>query len=297
LRDPLVLGEGIWMTIISAGRRLELGENLLGGKSQRSEVDYMSNEVTAALVGAGVGIIVGGLANWLIARSNFNREKKAELNIRRKSRLYTPLRRSLMRFKIQLGEEKFPEGFAIEPDDPELRIYHYQHGPNFCIWQEMKNDAREYHVPRIIRKRLDGFTSLLAQYNKAMEKFEKIVGKAWGPLGLSVTGQGDWGEGPYSHVTLGVLSCSVEGIIGFYLYNEKIERSTWEEAAVKLLEEVGDSPYALALRDLLPKIHKQTNELIELFSLEIERVVNMYEARKSRWRLKSDGIRSRREED
>lgn len=260
----------------------------------------MSNEVAAALVGAGVGIVLGGLVTWLIDRSNFNREKKAELNIRRKSRLYTPLRRSLMRFKIQLGEDRFPpDGFKVEPDDPELRIYNYQRGPDFSIWQEMKNDGREYHVPKKMRKQLDNFKSLLAEYNELQERFDKMVSKSWAPLGSAVTGRGDWKEGPFAGVTVGVLSNSVSKIIEFYLIGQgDIEQDKWEEAARTLLEKVGGDSDARRLRELVVKIRIQTTALIDLFSEEIERVVDTYEARKSRWGLRfSDQFRTKRKRD
>lgn len=246
----------------------------------------MSSEVIAALIGVGVGGIVGGLINWLIARSNFNREKRAELNIRRKSNLYSPLRRSLMQFKFQLDKKTYPEGFRIDPDNRELRIYHYVRGPDFTIWQEMKNDAREYHVPDNIKLQLDEFRSLLAEYNDLFNRFDLIVGRVWAPIGQEVSGNKDgWTEGPYPDVTLGLLENSINMITELYLYAQKdIDKSKWENAACLLIEKIGNHPDAVRIRELRTTIHNKTEALIGLFSEEIEKVVNMYEARESIWR-------------
>lgn len=247
----------------------------------------MSNEVIAALIGVVLGAAAAGLINWLIARSNFKREKQAELNIRRKSRLYTPLRRALLRFQAKLNEEPFPTAFKVEPDDPIHRIRHHEGGPDFSIWQEMKYDARLYHLPKTFQERLDGFIDLLRQYNESNRQFAIFCGKAWGPIVTAITDRihEDRGNSPNYIIASRVLANSPEDVADWFKRSDQsIKEDVWEKAGMEMIDKVSDDPDCLKLRELMKQIQHETEFLIIKFSGEIENIVTMYEERIFKWK-------------
>lgn len=146
---------------------------------------------TTAIVAAGsavVGAVAGGLASFKANVALDARRRRARAAIRRKAKVYTPLRAELIALERAMGEnEHFVWGIDTKERDPEWP----QRGPGWRLWPRLTEDGRAAtaasrtivcslnHVEREIsqfEEARQGAFSLLDEVGGAI--YEEIVGEA-----------------------------------------------------------------------------------------------------------------------
>lgn len=136
--------------------------------SSDSEVVVALVGVVAALLGAVVG---GGLSYWGSIALH-KRAQRARAAIRRKAKLYTPLRAQLLELLEHLElRDHYHLPIQTEGDVPQTLLSR----PHFTVWSEMVEDGRSVSVAKSIRDSIERSVLAIDAFNSTLSEVQSIV--------------------------------------------------------------------------------------------------------------------------
>ena len=136
--------------------------------SSDSEVVLALVGVAAALLGAVVG---GGLSYWGSIALH-KRAQRARAAIRRKAKLYTPLRAQLVELLEHLDlPDRYHLPIQREGDVPQT----LQPRPHFTLWSEMVEDGRSVSIAKSIRDSIERSVFAIDAFNSTLSEVQSVV--------------------------------------------------------------------------------------------------------------------------
>src|SRR5437588_3475049 len=137
--------------------------------------------VGAALLGA----VVGGVASFLANDRLERRRRKARAAIRRKAKVYTPVRLELLALREGLPADKHMSGIAVSPP----KLDGFDRGPRVFRWREMKADGRALTAASAqVRLYLDAVDDAIDAFNQGLAEATPVIDARGRALYEEVTG-------------------------------------------------------------------------------------------------------------
>jgi hypothetical protein len=117
-----------------------------------------------------VGSLVGAYGSFRASVSLENRRREARAAIRRKAKLYTPLRQELKlcRERLAEGRQFGPFGVARDPT-PTISP-----PPELLVWRQFVEDGRAMSASKRVRSALDGVEQRADEFNGAMQTTTRV---------------------------------------------------------------------------------------------------------------------------
>jgi hypothetical protein len=114
-----------------------------------------------------LGVAVGGLVSYRVSVALDNRAREARAAIRRKAKLYTPLRREALALASELEDQA--QLFSVRTEDA------FGSAPSFLLWEDMKHDGRAASAAASVRETMDGLTATIQTYNDAVQSADAAL--------------------------------------------------------------------------------------------------------------------------
>lgn len=145
--------------------------------------------VTAGVAASSVvlGALVGGFASYGANVALENRRRKARAAVRRKAKVYTPLRAELRGLREALEKDEHLQ-WKIGRTEPDQRGF--DQGPRFYRWDQLVADGRATtSASQAVRVRIEAVGAAIDGFNRSLEKATEVFSTVGRPLYTDVMGK------------------------------------------------------------------------------------------------------------
>lgn len=239
-------------------------------------VDGLDPQLTVGLVGVAgalLGALVGAFASYWASIALQKRARQARAAIRRKAKLYTPLRAELLQLLDRLQD---PDVYRIpiqtEGEVPQTLWAR----PYFTMWSQMKADGRAVSVAASIARSIENTVAQIDNFNRTLKETQETVDEVAREIFREEVGTDlplmNWAES-------GGTDAVVRNSDDWELFYEDRESHRDQEDAIK--ERVNTNDRISQARDAMKIADKALRESVKasLTSLEnaMERIARKYE--------------------
>lgn len=135
----------------------------------------MDSEVIVGLVGVAgalLGAVVGAIVSYRASISLQKRARRSRAAIRRKAKLYTPLRAELLQLLDRLEQpDRYGIPIQTEGEVPQT----VRPRPYFTLWSEMQADGRSVSVAASISQSIKLTLAEIENFNRTMQQIQATV--------------------------------------------------------------------------------------------------------------------------
>jgi hypothetical protein len=126
-----------------------------------------------ALAAAFIGAIAGGYASYRASVASDKRVREARAAIRKKAKLYTPLRSEIISLQEDIEEQ--PARSILTPATDSYYHFRYTDRPGFYLWDEMTEDGRALSASPLVQSVMAELHKAIDRYNGGLKEVERIL--------------------------------------------------------------------------------------------------------------------------
>jgi hypothetical protein len=121
-----------------------------------------------------LGAFAGGYATYKASARLDDRVRARQSAIRRKTKIYVPLRSALLTFQSQLEDDRHIEhGIYVDPPG----AYEVRNHPTLGLWMSMKEDGRALSASRRIYNEMDRLVDEAARFNEIRKDADAVFAR------------------------------------------------------------------------------------------------------------------------
>lgn len=231
-----------------------------------------------AVVAALLGAVVGGIATFVANDRMESRRRLARASIRRKAKVYTPIRHELIALTNAIDSGSHLQ-FGIHTVPPEERFH--LNGPRVFLWDEMKRDGRGLSSAAAnVRSALDAVDAEIREFNNRRTEMADVLERQGRAHFESVTGAPttmvEWVHGN----TLEALVRSDDFTESLFGYGHPSD-SDAVHARAAVVEKCTSDPEVqaalTALNQATTSLHRTANLAIQTLEGAMARIAERYE--------------------
>lgn len=231
-----------------------------------------------AVVAALLGAVVGGIATFVANDRMESRRRLARASIRRKAKVYTPIRHELIALTRAIDDDNAHLRFGIHTDPPNDRSRLLE--PRVFLWGEMKRDGRGLSSAAAnVRVALDAVDKEIGTLNKqraeAMDVFDRQGRIHFESATGAPTRMTHWVSGS----TLGQFVRSEYATGGLFGFGQTPDEENRAQAA--FAEKCSNDPdiqTAIAnLQRATESVRSKSLEAVEILEAAMDRIAKRYE--------------------